>query len=141
MRLVVHVLLASAFSCVALVPSALALTSEQCTYFAVNGRVRICHATGSPHEPYAPLDVNERACVAHADHHAADYVAVDDASCQGVGCLPAGSPCDATAPCCDGLTCVDGRCVDASGTTVAAVPAEAARAPASDARPPVTGAR
>ena len=42
--------------------------------------------------------------------HAGDYVAVNDPTCQGGGCLPANAPCDATLPCCSGFSCVSGTC-------------------------------
>ena len=93
------------------VSSQSALTAEQCAYFDVNGKTQVCHATSSAHHPYTILKVSEAACVdAHANH-ADDYVAVDDPTCQGLGCLPADAPCDATVPCCDGLSCTNGTCV------------------------------
>lgn len=87
-----------------------ALTAQQCNYFAVNGKVQICHRTASQTKPYTILRVSEQACVnAHA-LHAGDYVAVNDPNCQGVGCLPQGAPCDPTVPCCDGFSCKNGTC-------------------------------
>ncbi|HTN84185.1 MAG TPA: hypothetical protein VL242_10880 [Sorangium sp.] len=88
-----------------------ALTPEQCEYFDVNGKVRICHKTNSVNHPYTVLKVSEQACInAHAQH-ADDYVAVGDPTCQGGGCLPLLAPCDSTLPCCSGKTCVLGLCV------------------------------
>lgn len=87
------------------------LSAAQCDYFAVDGRVQICHATGSRTRPYTILKVAEAACVSAHANHPGDYVAVGDPSCQGGGCLPADAPCDATLPCCDGLTCEAGTCV------------------------------
>ncbi len=87
-----------------------ALTAAQCNYFAVNGKVQICHRTASQTKPYTVLKISEQACVnAHA-LHAGDYVAVNDPNCQGGGCLPQGAPCDPTLPCCDGFSCTNGTC-------------------------------
>lgn len=87
-----------------------ALTPEQCNYFAVNGKVQICHRTASTTKPYTVLKISEQACVnAHA-LHAGDYVAVNDPNCQGGGCLPENAPCDPTLPCCDGFSCTNGTC-------------------------------
>jgi cysteine-rich repeat protein len=89
-----------------------ALTADQCDFFDVNGRVRICHATGSSMHPFTVLNLSDNACInAHA-HHAGDYVAVGDPTCQGGGCLPVGAPSDPTLPCCDGLVVRDGVCTD-----------------------------
>lgn len=98
-----------------------ALTEAQCEYFDVNGTVRICHKTNSTTHPYTVLQISEQACInAHAQH-AGDYVAVGDPTCQGGGCLPVNAPCDATLPCCDGLTCQNGTCTDlCAGVTCAA---------------------
>jgi len=89
-----------------------ALTAEQCDYFDVNGKVRICHATGSSTHPFTVLNISDNACInAHANH-AGDYVAVGDPTCHGGGCLPIGAPADPTLPCCDGLVAQGGVCVD-----------------------------
>src|SRR5262245_43735552 len=69
-----------------------ALTEDQCHYFDVNGKISICHATHSARNPYVLLKVNESACVnAHSEHNG-DYVAVNDPTCQGLGCLPLNAP-------------------------------------------------
>jgi len=86
------------------------LSGEQCDYFAVDGKTQICHATASATHPYTILNVSEDACVAAHSDHAGDYIAVDDPTCGGGGCLPTNAPCDATLPCCDGLACVGGTC-------------------------------
>ena len=93
-----------------------ALTPEQCEYFDVNGTVQICHSL--PNGKYKMLRVNEQGCVNGHSGHGGDYVASLDSSsslydptCQGLGCLPVAAPCDATLPCCDGSSCVDGACV------------------------------
>ena len=93
-----------------------ALVADQCAYVPVNGKVQICHATPSSRHPYQILNVTADACVRHALHED-DYIAIDDPSCSGGGCLPADAPCDATLPCCDGSSCNAGTCtVDALAT-------------------------
>jgi hypothetical protein len=88
-----------------------ALTAAQCDYFDVNGKVTICHKTASVKNPYTVLKISEQACISAHASHAGDYVAVNDPTCQGGGCLPQGAPCDATLPCCSGSTCTGGVCV------------------------------
>ncbi|WP_437681998.1 FG-GAP repeat domain-containing protein [Sorangium sp. So ce131] len=97
------------------------LTPEQCNYFDVNGTVRICHHTGSSRHPYTILNISDQGCInAHAGH-ALDYVAVNDPTCQGGGCLPQNAPCDATLPCCGDAMCINGTCQDlCAGVTCAA---------------------
>lgn len=86
-----------------------ALTAEQCMYFQEHGRVTICHATGNPCRPYREIRVATRACInAHADHPG-DSIAVDG-DCGPDACLAEDTPCDNTRPCCDELTCTEGRC-------------------------------
>lgn len=87
-----------------------ALTVDQCNYFAVDGKVQICHRTASATKPYTILKISESACIGAHALHAGDYVAVNDPNCQGGGCLPEGAPCDPTLPCCDGFSCVSGTC-------------------------------
>lgn len=86
-----------------------ALTVAQCNGFQVDGKVQICHRTGSSKNPWRMLEVDVAGCNGHA-LHVGDYVAVNDPTCQGGGCLPENAPCDATLPCCDGFQCVDGTC-------------------------------
>lgn len=87
-----------------------ALSAAQCSYYAVDGKVQICHRTGSATHPYSILKISQSACTnAHA-LHAGDYVAVNDPDCQGDGCLPEGAPCDVTVPCCEGFSCTAGTC-------------------------------
>ena len=98
-----------------------ALTAAECVYFDANGKDLICHANGSTKNPYTLIKVSGSACEhAHADH-AGDYITsadpaspLYDPTCKGGGCLPQGAPCDATLPCCDGLTCSSGTCVTAA---------------------------
>jgi len=92
--------------------SAQALTSEQCDYFDVSGKVQICHASGSVNHPYTILKVSEHVCASAHAGHTSDYLAVDDPTCGGGGCLPVGAPCDATLPCCDGSSCTAGTCIE-----------------------------
>ncbi len=63
--------------------------------------------------------VSGRACLDDHSAHASDYVTsldpsspLYDPTCSGQGCLPVSAPCDATVPCCDGLTCQSGTCTD-----------------------------
>ena len=86
------------------------LTADQCNYFDVNGTTRICHATGSASNPYVVLNIGESACVATHTAHPRDYVAIDDPTCSGQGCLPLNAPCDGTLGCCEGMTCRSGSC-------------------------------
>ncbi|WP_437522135.1 calcium-binding EGF-like domain-containing protein [Sorangium sp. So ce726] len=87
-----------------------ALTAAQCSYYTVNGKVQICHRTGSATHPYSILKISQTACVNAHVLHAGDYVAVNDPDCQGDGCLPEGAPCDTTLPCCEGFSCTGGTC-------------------------------
>ncbi|RKG99613.1 FG-GAP-like repeat-containing protein [Corallococcus carmarthensis] len=96
-----------------------ALTAEQCDYFDVNGKVQLCHKTSSTSHPYTIVRVSEQACINAHSAHNGDYVtsldptsSLYDPTCSGQGCLSVNAPCDATVPCCDGLTCQSGTCVD-----------------------------
>lgn len=89
---------------------AAALSAAQCDYFAADGKVRICHATGSAKNPFVVLKVSEHACIDGHTHHADDYVATNDPTCGGKGFLPPGAPCDTTLPCSLGYTCRDAIC-------------------------------
>lgn len=92
-----------------------ALNAEQCSFFAENGRITICHKLprAKPDREYVVMRISEQACVkGHADH-ADDYVAYGDSDCAGVGCFPFGAPFDGTVPCCDeegNLEARDGVC-------------------------------
>jgi len=88
-----------------------ALTAEQCSYFAADGKITLCHATSSAKHPYTVLKVSESACIESLAKNPNDYVAVNDPTCNGGGCLPEAAPCDATVPCCEGLSCDSGKCV------------------------------
>jgi hypothetical protein len=89
------------------------LDAEQCTYFDVNGKDTICHYTGSATHPYTIVKTSDQGCINGHAGHEHDYIAVDDPTCQGGGCLPESAPCDATLPCCSGSTCSNGTCVPA----------------------------
>ncbi|ATB42192.1 hypothetical protein CYFUS_007669 [Cystobacter fuscus] len=96
-----------------------ALPAEQCNYFDVNGHVHICHKTSSTIHPYTIVRVSEQACINAHSAHDGDYVTsldptstLYDPTCSGQGCLSVNAPCDATVPCCDGLTCQSGTCAD-----------------------------
>jgi hypothetical protein len=86
-----------------------ALTEEQCSYFAVNDKVTICHRTASSKNPYVIIRTNYQSCGGHSLHEG-DYVAVGDPTCNGQGCFPAGAPWDGSVECCEGLTPIDGVC-------------------------------
>lgn len=88
------------------------VTAAQCEYFDVNGKVTICHYTGSANHPYTVLKISDQSCINGHAAHAHDYVAVNDPTCQRSGCLPVNAPCDATLPCCDGTQCINGVCKD-----------------------------
>ncbi|XXX73182.1 FG-GAP-like repeat-containing protein [Sorangium sp. So ce134] len=88
-----------------------ALTSDHCDDYDVNGLILMCHRNGSTTYPYTILKVNLLCLPAHL-LHLGDYIALGDPTCHGDGCLPKGAPCDATVPCCDGLTCHGGTCVE-----------------------------
>ena len=86
-----------------------ALTPEQCTFFAVEDRTPICHATGADERPFILINAWEAACaIAHAQHEN-DFVAVNG-TCSAPAPLPQGAPCDATLACADGLSCTAGYC-------------------------------
>src|SRR5262249_38398414 len=69
-------------------------------------------ATGSVRNPYVALNLSSSACVRAHSRHGGDYVASDDPTCNGSGCLPAGAPWDPNVymDCCEGLTVEDGVC-------------------------------
>lgn len=87
-----------------------ALTAEQCEFFQVDGKIQICHKTGSAKKPYTILKVATEACVDGHAAHDGDYVAVNDPDCKGLGCFPVGAPVDGTVPCCEGLVEAGGHC-------------------------------
>lgn len=90
-----------------------ALTAEQCSFFEANGKVQICHHTGSEKKPYTILRTSLDGCIDGHAGHALDYVAVDDPTCQQLGCYPIGAPADGLVPCCEGLGVDDaGACAD-----------------------------
>lgn len=90
-------------------PTTAALTAEQCSYFAVDDRITICHRTSSATKPYTIVRTNIASCGGHADHEG-DYVAYDDPTCSGQGCLPYGAPTDGTVECCGNLVDQAGTC-------------------------------
>lgn len=110
MRLVTRASISAWLGSFFICATSFALTAEQCQYFADGDRVTICHRTGSARSPYRPLEVTEEACKAHA-RHSGDYIAADDPTCDGGGCLPEGAPCDGTVSCCDGFRCENGACI------------------------------
>ncbi len=91
--------------------SSSALTVDECNFFAVDGSVRICHATGSVKNPYTILQVSSAGCIDGHAGHPGDYVpTATDLDCHGGGCFPLGAPVDPTIPCCDDLVSRGGVC-------------------------------
>jgi hypothetical protein len=93
------------------------LTADQCNVFSVDGKVEICHQTDSATNSFSIVRVSDNACINEHATHTGDYVTstdpnstLFDPTCQGGGCLAQGAPCDATLPCCVGLTCTNGTC-------------------------------
>jgi alpha-tubulin suppressor-like RCC1 family protein len=101
-----------------------ALSSAQCSFFADSkGKVQICHATGSENDPYVSIDVSVSGCINGLAGHPHDYIDVNGAGCDAQACLPSGAPCDATLPCCEGLSCINGGCVSNNLSSVTMVSA------------------
>lgn len=86
-----------------------ALSDEQCDHFAENGKVTICHATGSATNPFRVIRVALQACLNAHSEHEGDHVAIDG-DCGPGSCLARNAPCDETLPCCEGTTCSNGTC-------------------------------
>lgn len=86
------------------------LSAAQCTQFAVGGKVKVCHATGSAKNPFVLVNVAVAGCTSGHAGHANDYVSVNG-ECNGAP-LPPGSPCDATLECAAGYSCQEGTCQD-----------------------------
>lgn len=90
------------------------LTAAQCSFFAANDRVTICHRTASVRNPYTIIRTSTAGCASgHADH-AGDYIASSDPAspaydptCSGQGCFPEGAPSDGSVECCEGLARTD----------------------------------
>lgn len=89
--------------------AAVELTAEQCAFFAVNGRVTVCHQSNSPKHPYTVMNATVAACRQHVPH-GGDYIGYQDPTCNGQGCFPAGAPYDGSVECCAGLTGASGTC-------------------------------
>ena len=112
-----------------------ALTAAECSYFDVQGSVRICHATGSSKNPYTILQLSDAGCINGHTSHPNDYVATaTDLNCKGGGCFPVGAPTDPRIACCPGLIVRNGVCTDAcAGVTCTA--SDQCQQPASATRP------
>lgn len=103
-----------------------ALTAEQCDFFAVDGRVQICHRTGSTKNPFTILRINHAACLEGHVGHDGDFVTSTDPAdphynptCSNLGCFPFGAPNDVEhpIPCCEGMGYDDsGHCACDSDT-------------------------
>ncbi|MDB4931170.1 MAG: Thiamin-phosphate pyrophosphorylase [Myxococcaceae bacterium] len=87
------------------------LTADQCNFFDENGKVTVCHATGSARNPITVIRVSTSACVNAHSGHAGDRIA-PDGDCGPTACLPATAPYDGTVRCCDGLAIRAAHCVD-----------------------------
>ncbi|WP_437931582.1 DNRLRE domain-containing protein [Sorangium sp. So ce291] len=81
-----------------------------CTLLAVNGKVQICHHSGSGSHPYTILQASKDACILEHVGHLHDYIAVGNPSCSGNGCLPVNASCDGTIPCCGNSSCTNDVC-------------------------------
>lgn len=90
-----------------------ALTAAQCRDFQKDGKVVLCHATGSLKNPFTVIHVSESGCINGHSNHPGDKIAVDG-SCGRDACLAETAPCDATLACCQGFQCRDGRCAPTS---------------------------
>jgi len=87
-----------------------ALTADQCSFFAVDDKVTICHATNSARHPYVVIRTNTLGCAEGHAGHSGDYITSSDPTsplydptCKGLGCYPEGAPWDGSVPCCEGL--------------------------------------
>lgn len=85
-----------------------ALTQNQCNFFAVNGKVTLCHSGNGKH--YTGITVAFAGCLNGHAGHSADYIAPAGSSCASTDCYPVGAPKDANVPCCSGLVETDGQC-------------------------------
>src|SRR5262249_60841566 len=70
------------------------LTAAQCDAFDVNGKVTICHYTGSEKHPYTTVKISEQGGIDGHPGHPHEYGAGGDPTCQGGGGLPQNPPCD-----------------------------------------------
>jgi hypothetical protein len=95
-----------------------ALSDAQCDTFQENGKVTICHATGSATNPFRIIRIALDACLNAHSEHEGDHIAVDG-DCGPGACLARNAPCDETLPCCDGTTCSDGTCTPITQTEFA----------------------
>jgi hypothetical protein len=92
-------------------PAAQDLTAKQCAFFDQNGKDVICHATGSASNPFVVIRTSDSGCANGHAGHPRDRIAVNG-DCGPNACLPITAPCDPTVPCCNGLACQAGSCVD-----------------------------
>jgi YVTN family beta-propeller protein len=107
------------------------ITANDCQAAAVNGKVGICHATGSSTNPYTHIKVSVSGCANGHAKHEGDFIS-DDTSCRrcaqitcvaidqchvpGV-CDPTTGLCS-TPPASDGTTCNDGNSCTQTDTCV-----------------------
>ncbi|MCC6622643.1 MAG: hypothetical protein IT385_15375 [Deltaproteobacteria bacterium] len=88
-----------------------ALTAEQCTWFAIDDKVTICHRTKSAKNPYVVIRTSSAGCASGHAGHSEDYVSTTDPTCREKGCYPEGAPVSVedVVPCCGGAP-IDGVC-------------------------------
>ena len=91
-----------------------ALTGAQCSYFAVNDTVTLCHAANLKKAKYVIIKTNEAGCVNGHAAHDGDFISLDG-TCENNACLPVGAPVDDTIVCCDNMHVVDGLCACEAG--------------------------
>jgi hypothetical protein len=85
------------------------LTAQQCTAAAIDGKVGLCHATGSGSNPYVHIEVAVSACInGHAKKHPDDFIS-NDPNCArcGNGVVEVGETCDPPSSC--PTSCDDGN--------------------------------
>ena len=94
--------------------SSQALIASQCSFFAQNGKTKICHYTGAAKKPYNLISADIATCDDHAANHPNDFVSTTG-DCSSPGCLPDLAPFDESSsvfyqgpvltfrqPCCSG---------------------------------------
>jgi alpha-tubulin suppressor-like RCC1 family protein len=98
------------------------IDSEDCLVGTVNGKVGLCHATGSTTNPYVHVRVSTKACLTGHASHVGDFVS-DDPNCRPcmpTSCATAGKNCGAIADGCGGEvdcgTCVAPQTCGGAGT-------------------------
>jgi len=91
-----------------------ALSSAQCSFFAVDGNVTLCHAANLNKGKFVLLRTNEWGCIAGHSGHDGDFISLDG-TCNNEACFPVGAPYDGTVECCDHMEVVGGLCACEAG--------------------------